>query len=60
MIVARSLVNSLRIAVANDADSRAFEVFSAFRNERRVLQTAIEIVHQFYAILRRKLIAERH
>ena len=60
MIVARSLINSLRIAVSNDADGRAFEVFSAFGNERRVLQTAIEIVHQFQAILRRKLITECH
>ena len=60
MVVACSLVHCQRIPVADDADGRLLQVFAAGRDKACVLQTAVEVVHKFDSVLRRKGIAQFH
>ena len=58
MVVPCSLVNCLWVLVTNDANRRALEILSTERNQFCVLQTTIEIIHQFNSVLWRQTVTE--
>ena len=57
VVVARALIYSLRIFIADDTNSRLYKIFSGSGNQLGILHATIIVVHQFESVLRRQSIA---